>query len=136
MGEVPDVGFRRLIALQPVLSSRCFRGRRLFKEDLVGPTDEIATLFLEGCLALTHLVPDAPQCVVGEELDNVPRREELVADSQLPAVPRSLGGIPHGFAFFGRVEVLVDPSDGLVLGPEVRQFRLVQFGEDVFDAAL
>jgi len=106
------------------------------EEDFVRPPHQITASILENRVSLAHLVPDAPQRIVREELHDVARGEELVADRQLPAVPRSLGRIPHGFAFFGRVEILVDPADGLVLGPEVRQFRLVELGEDVFHAAL
>ena len=41
-------------------------------------------------VTLSHLVPDAAERVVGEELDHVARGEELVADGQLAAVARGL----------------------------------------------
>ena len=90
------------------------------EEDLGGAADEVAALLGEAGLAFGHLIPDAAEGVVGEELDDVARGEELVAHGELAGVARGGGGVAHGFALFLAVPVLVDPADGLVLGPEVQ----------------
>src|SRR5271165_1623162 len=69
-------------------------------------------------LRAAHLVPDAPECVVCEELDDISRREELIADSQLSAVARGLTLLAHLATFILPIEKLVDPADRLVFAPD------------------
>ena len=76
--------------------------------------------------AAAHLVPDAAERVVGEELDDVARREELVADRQLAAVARRLALLAHLPPLVLAVEELVDPADRLVLAPHVLQIVAVE----------
>ena len=106
------------------------------QENLAGTTDHVAALVLEPRVPLPHLVPDAAQRVVGQELDHVAGREELVAEGQFVGVARGLallaGLIPQ---FLGR-EVLVDPADGLVLRPDALQFLAVDQGEHVVEHPL
>ena len=94
------------------------RGLAGLQKDLRGPADEVAAPLRRAGLALRHLVPDAAQRVVGEELDDVARREELVADGQLAAVARRGGFLAHLLPLGVVVEVLVDPANRLVLAPE------------------
>ena len=70
------------------------------QEDLGGAADEVAALVGEAGLAFGHLIPDAAEGVVGEELDDVARGKELVAHGELAGVARSGGGVAHGFALF------------------------------------
>ena len=42
------------------------------------------------CLGATDLVPDSSEGIVGKELDDVTRCEELVADGKLAAIPGRL----------------------------------------------
>ena len=88
------------------------------QENLGGTADQVAALLLEPGLALGHLIPDTAEGVVGEELDDVARGEELVADGQLAAVARRGGFLAHLLPLGGVVVILVDPADGFVLGPE------------------
>ena len=85
------------------------------KEDLARAPDHVPALVLEPGVPLPHLVPDPAQRVVGQELDHVPGREELVAERQFIRVAGGLallaGLIPQ---LLGR-EILVDPADRLVL---------------------
>ena len=73
-----------------------------------------------------HLEPDAPERVVGEKLDNVAGREELVADGELAAIARRLALLAHLRALVAAVEELVHPADGLVLAPHRRELGGVQ----------
>ena len=77
-------------------------------------------------LALHHLVPGTTQRVVGQELDNVERREELVADGQFTVVPWSQALLSHLGTLVIAIEVLIDPADGLVFAPHARKLRGVQ----------
>jgi hypothetical protein len=99
---------------------RVFPGARA--EGLAGLADQVLAPLGEGGVGVAHLVPDAPEGVVGEELDNVARREELVAHGQLAAVARRLALLAHRLALGLAVEELVDPADGLVLLPDGRGF--------------
>ena len=103
------------------------------EEDLGGAADEVAALLGEAGLAFGHLIPDAAEGVIGEELDDVARGKELVAHGELAGVARSGGGVAHGFALFFAVPVLVDPADGLVLGPDVGQIRVVDFLQKIIE---
>ena len=78
----------------------------------------------EARLALHHLVPGATQGVVGQELDHVAGREELVAYGELTAVARGVAFSTHFLPLILAIEVLVDPADGFVFGPYVGKFRL------------
>ena len=103
-----------------------FRGFFAFgQEDFVGTADQVLAFVFEPRLALSHFVPDATEGVVGQELDDVAGREELVADGQFAAVARRLRGVPHRFAFFFGVEVLVDPADRFVFAPELIDLGIV-----------
>ena len=95
------------------------------EEDLGGAADEVAALVGEAGLAFGHFIPDAAEGVVGEELDDVARGEELVAHGELARVAWCSRGVAHGFALFLAVPVLVDPAYGLVLGPERGDVRVV-----------
>ena len=66
-----------------------FRTRHLRKEHFVGLPHQVAAAVGQLGLALLHLVPGTAQRVIREELDDVARGEELVADGQLMAVSRS-----------------------------------------------
>ena len=77
--------------------------------------------------ALTvHFEPRPPERVVDEKLDDVARREELVANGQLATVARCLALLAHPLALVARVEELVHPPDGLVFTPHAEQVRCVQ----------
>src|SRR5205807_5828126 len=65
-----------------------------------------------------HLVPNASQCVVSKECDNVAWGEELVADRKLSAGARSRGFVPHLLSFGWVVVVLVHPPNRLVFCPQ------------------
>ena len=107
-----------------------FRGRRrsfaLGEKDLVRSSNHVTALFAELRASLPHLVPGAAQRIIGEELNDISGREELVADGQLAAVARGGGGVAHGAALVLAVEILVDPADRLVLAPDARQLRSVE----------
>ena len=116
-----DREFQQLFLREVILVFRHPRGRlTLGQEDLARATDHVAALVLKRRVPLPHLVPDAAQRVVGQELDHVPGREELIAEGQFVGVAWCLallaGLIPK---FLGR-EILVDPADGLVLRPDLR----------------
>ncbi len=101
----------------------------LGKENLGGAADEIAALRGEASLAAGHLIPDAAEGVVGEELDDVAGSEELIADGEFSGVARGGRLLAHLLALCGRVEVLIHPPDGLVLTPKrfhvtcIKQFQ-------------
>ena len=80
--------------------------------------------------------PQPAQGVVGQEGDDVARGVELVAEGQLVAVARRAGGLAGLIAQFGRGEELVDPADGLVLGPGRLQLRGVEEGQHLLQARL
>ena len=125
---VRDVdGLLEQFFLREVVLLRLFRrGFARFQEDFVRTADEVAALLLELGFAPRHLIPDAAQRVVGEELDDVARREELVADGQLAAVARRGGFLAHLLPLRWIVEILVDPADRLVLAPERLRARVVE----------
>src|SRR6266567_5378402 len=79
------------------------------EEDLRWPTDKVSTLIYKPRLTLSHLIPDAAQGIVGEELDDVAGREELVTNGELSTVAGCLRLGPHLSALFIAVEVLVHP---------------------------
>ena len=81
------------------------------------------------CRAAAHLRPCATERVVGQELHDVARREELVAHRQLTAVARRLALVAHLLALVAAVEELVDPADGLVLAPDAVELRRVEYFE-------
>ena len=99
---------------------------RARRELLVGLADQVLAPLGERGLRAAHLVPDAAERVVGEELDDVARREELVAHGQLAAVARRLALLAHLPALVLAVEELVDPADGLVLAPHAGELGGVQ----------
>src|SRR5882724_10789836 len=96
------------------------------KKNLVWPSDKVSAVFLEVGLPSVHLVPEATKGIIGKELYYVPRREELVADSQLAAVPRRRRFLAHRPAFLWRVEVLIHPANGFILGPELSHIGVVE----------
>ncbi|MNO96799.1 hypothetical protein D3C76_884850 [compost metagenome] len=73
--------------------------------------------------------PHSPQCVVDQKLHHIAWGKKLVPYCQLAAVARCLTGITHGFAFFFGVEVLVDPANGFVCGPERLYFKVVELNQ-------
>src|SRR5207247_410028 len=87
--------------------------------EVTAPHGEAATLAV-------HLKPRSPERVVDQKLDDVARREELIANGQLAAVARSLALLAHPFAFVARVEELVHPSYRLVLTPHAGEVYCVQ----------
>src|SRR5207244_1532429 len=100
---------------------RLIGARRLFtrgQEDGMFPPNEVATIVAQPRLTLAHLVPDPTERVVGEELDDVARREELVPDRQLTTVPWRRRFATHALALGWIVVVLVDPTNRLVFTPE------------------
>ena len=105
-----------------------------FKKNLGRATDHVPALVLELGVALSHLVPDAAQRVVGEELDHVAGREELVAEGQFVGIAGSVAFLAGLISQFLGREILVDPADGFVLRPNLRPF-LPQFGFLGLDAA-
>jgi hypothetical protein len=84
----------------------------------VGLHQQVLAALAQAGLPAGGVEPQPPQGVVDQELHHVARREELVAHRQLAAVARRLAGIAHRLALFLGVEVLVDPADGFVLGPQ------------------
>ena len=107
------------------------------REVLAGLAHHVLAALGERRLRVAHLVPDAAERVVGEELDDVARREELVADGKLAAIPGGLRSallwVAHRGAFFLGVEELIDPADGLVLAPDVGKLRAVQDFEELLE---
>ena len=75
----------------------------------------------------------AAERVVDEELHDVARREELVAHGQLAAVARRLALVAHLLALVAAVEVLVDPTDRLVLAPDARELWVVEDREQLVE---
>ena len=104
-----------------------FRGRGSGR--LVSGAHEVLAELGETRLFAVHLQPDAAERVVDEKLDDVARREELVAHGQLAAVARRLALVAHLLALFAAIEELVDPADRLVLAPDPRQLGGVQDGQ-------
>ncbi|MDB4662843.1 hypothetical protein OAE61_04350 [Verrucomicrobiales bacterium] len=119
-GAVRDVDglSEEFLLAESFLVWRLGGGFALGKEDLAGAADEVAALVSEAGLAAAHLIPDAAEGVVGEELDDVAGGEELVADGEFAGVARGGGLLAHLFALLGVVVILVDPANGLVLLPE------------------
>ena len=128
-------GLPKQVFLRAVVSGRgqC-RGCLAFGEkNLVRPADKVAALVLQTRLPLRHLIPDAAEGVVGEELDDVARGEKLVTDSQLAAVAWRGGLLAHLLPLLWVIVILIDPPDRLVLSPYARQFRRVELGERGFE---
>src|SRR5581483_3999422 len=95
------------------------------RECLAGLANHILAPLAEVRVRTTHFVPDSTECVVGEELDDVAWREELVADRQLSAVAGRLA-LAHFPALVLAVEELVNPPDRFVLAPYLSEFACVQ----------
>ena len=108
----------------------------IFKEDLLGPPDQIPAALIQSGLAFPHLVPDAPEGVVGEELDHIAGREELVTERELVGVARGLVLLARLIPEFLRGEVLIDPADGLVLGPDTVEVLTIDEGKHLIEHAL
>lgn len=106
--------FEQIFLREVVLLWLLRGGFTRLEKDFVRTPDEEAALLLELSFATRHLIPDAAQRVVGKELDDVARREELVADGQLAAVAWCRGFLPHPLPLLRSVEVLVNPADGFV----------------------
>src|SRR5262245_27850788 len=106
---------------------RILLGPRL--ERLTRSTDQILATVSERGPGVAHLVPDPAECVVGEELNHIPWRKELVANGQLATVSWGLALAAHLGPLVAGVEVLVDPADRLVLAPHVGECTLVEDGE-------
>src|SRR5262249_13817613 len=96
------------------------------EEDVRSASDEVLERVHEAGLTPAHLVPDASERVVDEELDDVPRREELVAKRELVGGTRRLAGLAGVVAKLLWDGVLVDPADRLVLAPDGRNVGLVE----------
>src|SRR4051794_40531528 len=60
--------------------------------------DQVLTALSQRCLPPAHLEPCATERVVGEELHNVARREELIAHRQFTAVAGGLALLTHFLA--------------------------------------
>ena len=114
---------RRIISTFGGILGRLFP---FLQKNLVGATDHESALVLELGVPLPHLVPDATQRVVCQELDHVPGREKLVAEGQLIRVAGGLALLASLVPQFLGREVLVDPADRLVLGPDPFQFLAVE----------
>ena len=98
--------------------------------------DEIPALLRQPRLSAPHLPPQPAQGVVRQECHHVARRVELVAKGQLVAVARRAGEPASLFAQFSRSEELVDPPDGLILGPGRFQGRIVEQSQHLLQARL
>ncbi|WP_459935502.1 hypothetical protein [Desulfonatronum parangueonense] len=108
----------------------------LLQEYFAWPTDQVAACRCQVRLALGHFVPDPAQGVVREKFYHIARSEELVANGEFPAVARGRGLGTHFFALFHGVEILIDPADGFILGPELFQFRGVDQAQQIFQGCL
>src|SRR5579863_3311771 len=105
------------------------------QKSLCWATNHESALVLELGFAHSHLVPDATQRIVGQEFDDVPRREELVAECEFIGITRSLAtpflrvsrSVPQ---FLGR-EILVHPADGFVLRPDVGKCFLIEEAQHI-----
>src|ERR1700688_3281129 len=98
----------------------CPLGRSLagFQEDLGRPADEIEAAVAQDGRTACHLIPEAAESVVGEELDDIARGKELVADGQFPTIPWRGGFLAHLLPLSFVVVILVNPADGLVGLPD------------------
>ena len=105
---------------------RCRADGAAKHEGVVWAPDEVPALVAQSRVAAAHLVPRAPKGVVGQELHDVARGEELVAHCQFAAGARGGAGLAHAIAFGAVVVVLVDPPDRLILRPEGRDLRGVE----------
>src|SRR5690606_24949675 len=106
---------------------------RAWGELFAGLADHVLARACKARLAVAHLVPDAAEGVVGEELHHVARREELVAHGQLPAVARRLALLAHLSPLVLSVEELVHPADGLVLTPHAGELGRIQDLEELVE---
>src|SRR5688500_2973145 len=77
-------------------------------------------------VAASHLVPDAAERVVDQELDHIAWREELIANGEFTTVPRRLTFVAHLLALVSAVEELVHPADRFVLAPYAGELARVQ----------
>src|SRR5205823_5010227 len=60
----------------------------MLQEDLVRTADQVAALVRQHCLSTGHLVPEATQGIVREELYNISWGKKLVPYCQFPAIAR------------------------------------------------
>ena len=81
--------------------------------------------------AAAHLKPGPTKGIVGQELDDVPRREELIAHRELPAIPRSLALVPHPSPLLAGAEELVNPPERLVVVPDLGEVGRVDQREQL-----
>ena len=101
------------------------------EEDLRWPTDKVSTLIYKPRLTLPHLIPDAAQGIVGEELDDIAGREELVTNGEISTVAGCLRLGPHLSALFIAVEVLVHPANSFILLPDVGKLWRIEDGKEI-----
>ena len=106
------------------------------REFLAGLADHVFASLRKRRVRAAHLVPDAAERVVGQELDDVAGREELVADRQFAAVARRLALLAHLPPLVLAVEILVDPADRLVLAPHPLQIVAVERREQPVERGL
>src|SRR5208283_3732639 len=78
-GEFERLFLREVISLCSGVGGWLFA---LLQEDFRRTTDHIRALVFELRVAISHFVPNATEGVVGQKLDDVPRRKELVSKSQ------------------------------------------------------
>jgi len=108
----------------------CWRLLPLVKKDLVRSAYHITALVAEFRISPSHLVPHAAQRVVGQELDDVAGREELVAKGKFVGVAWRLAStslnVSRSISHFLWCEILIHPADGLIKFPDARQFGIVQ----------
>jgi hypothetical protein len=84
---------------------------------LIRLPDEVLAALGNLGIAVVHLVPDAAEGILGQELNDIAGREKLVADGELSAVAWRRALIAHLLTFFAAIEELVDPANRLILGP-------------------
>jgi ATP-dependent Lon protease len=94
---------------------RCFFTFR--QKDFIRTTHQITTAFLQSCFPLGHFIPDTAEGIVGKKLHHIAWGKKLVAHSQFTAVARCLRFGPHLPSLLSGVEILIDPTDGLIFSP-------------------
>ena len=95
------------------------------QKDLLGTAYQVATLIRQGSLALRHLVPEAAQGIVREELYDIPWGKKLVPYRQFPAIARRRRVGAHLPTFFLRIVVLIYPTNRFIFGPEWFDLRVI-----------
>ena len=129
--RVSQSGDIRLFVARTGEPGDCGRRSKFCEKDLLPSTHQIRAEVHQDRRTAAHLVPDAPERVVRQELHHIAWREELVAHGELAAVARGLALGAHLLALVVAVEVLVDPADGFVLGPDGREVRRVQHRQQI-----